>query len=252
LAGIEAQLQTQSVKCSLVIPAYNEAERIVDTLRAALNYLDAQPYAAEVIVVDDGSSDDTRHVAEHFESAGKTPVRCVSYAENRGKGYAVRRGFEAAAGAYRVFYDADGSTPIEELAKLWPHFESGAGVVIGSRSLPDSDVAIRQAWYRERMGKVFNGVLRLLRLTPFRDTQCGFKGFTAEACAVIFPRQTIMRFSFDAELLFIAQRHGLRIDEVPVRWLNEPKSRVHPIRDASRMFVDLLCIRWRALCGVYD
>ncbi|MFP4499396.1 MAG: dolichyl-phosphate beta-glucosyltransferase [Candidatus Hydrogenedentota bacterium] len=236
----------------MVIPAYNEADRIVDTLHGAIGYLDAEPYDAEIIVVDDGSDDGTRAAVEGVGAAGRTPVRCVHYAANQGKGFAVREGMAAATGDYRVFYDADGSTPIAELEKLWPRFEAGADVVIGSRSLPESDVAVRQAWYRECMGKVFNGVLRLLGLTRFRDTQCGFKGFTAAACAVIFPRQTIMHFSFDAELLYIAQLHGLRVDEVPLRWLNEPKSRVHPVRDAVRMFWDLLRVRWRALRGGYD
>lgn len=237
--------------CSLIIPAYNEAARIGETLREVLAYFDGQPYEAEVIVVDDGSGDGTRAVAEGCAGAGKTPLRCLAYGANRGKGYAVRAGMEAAGGAIRVFYDADGSTPIRELEKLWPRFEDGADVVIGSRSLPDSDVRVRQKWYREFMGKVFNVLLRLLGLTHFRDTQCGFKAFTAGAAGAIFPLQTVMRFSFDAELLYIARRLGLRIDEVPVRWINEPKSRVHPVYDAARMFWDLLCIRWRAFRGVY-
>lgn len=237
---------------SLVIPAYNEAERIGDTLEHVLAYLGNQDYEAEVLVIDDGSNDDTARVVAGCQSAARVRLRLVSLGRNRGKGFAVRAGtFDEAQGEYRVFYDADASTPVEELEKLWPRFEAGADIVIGSRSLPDSDVRVRQAWYRETMGRIFNRILRVLRITPFVDTQCGFKGFTARACEVVFPRQTIDGFSFDAELLYIAARHGLRIDEVPVVWRNSPRSRVSPLLDAGRMFLDLLAIRLNDLAGKY-
>lgn len=238
---------------SLVIPAYNEETRIGTTLERALDYLNAQPYDSEIVVVNDGSRDHTRDLVLAHSGRARTPVRLVEYTENRGKGYAVRTGMQTQArGAYRVFYDADGSTPISDLAKLWPHFDAGADIVIGSRSIPGADVQVHQAWYRETMGKIYNVLLRMLRLTRFRDTQCGFKGFTERACSIVFPRQTIERYSFDAELLFIAERRGLRIDEVPVQWLNSPSSRVHPILDASRMFWDMLVVRGRALLRYYD
>ena len=237
--------------CSLIIPAFNEEARIGVTLRTVLAYFDAQAYAAEVIVVDDGSADRTREVIASLAWPGATPLRCIQFERNRGKGAAVKAGMAGAHGAYRIFYDADGSTPIEEVEKLWPAFEAGADVVIGSRSLPGSEVAVRQKWYRERMGKVFNFLLRMVGLTEFPDTQCGFKAFSAAACAVIFPRQTIGRYSFDVELLAIARAHGLRIDQVPIRWLNEPKSRVDPLRDSTRMFFDMLVVRGRLLRGRY-
>jgi dolichyl-phosphate beta-glucosyltransferase len=242
------------VHLSLVIPAYNEAERIGSTLHLALAYLNAQPYDSEVLVVDDGSRDSTREVVHMFVGGKhRTRVDFISYGVNHGKGYAVRTGMlDEARGEYRVFYDADASTPIEELEKLWPCFERGADIVIGSRSLPGADIEIHQAWYRETMGRVFNVLLRMMRLTDFKDTQCGFKGFTRRACDIVFSRQTVERFSFDPELLYIAQRHGLRIDEVPVRWLNQRHSRVHPLTDSARMFYDMLVIRWKALMGRYN
>jgi len=241
------------VYLSLIIPAYNEEDRIGQTLTDATAYLDAQSYDAEIVVVDDGSTDATGAVVRPFsEREGATPVRYVRYEKNRGKGYAVRLAMQDhAKGRYRVYYDADASTPITELEKLWPFFERGADIVIGSRALPGSDIAVRQARYRELMGRTYNLILRLLRLTRFRDTQCGFKGFTAEACAVVFPRQTLHRFSFDAELLFIAWKHGLRIEEIPVRWINSPLSRVRVIKDSAKMFLDLITIRIKDWRGRY-
>ncbi len=241
------------VHLSLIIPAYNEEDRVGYTLQVVTAYLDAQPYDAEVIVVDDGSTDATGAVVRPFiERQGKTPVRYVRYEKNRGKGYAVRLAMlEHAGGQYRVYYDADASTPITELEQMWPYFENGVDIVIGSRALPGSEIAVRQARYRELMGRTYNLILRLLRLTRFRDTQCGFKGFTAEACAVVFPRQTINRFSFDAELLFIAWKHGLRIVEIPVKWINSPRSRVRVIQDSAKMFLDLITIRIKDWRGRY-
>lgn len=156
-----------------------------------------------------------------------------------------------ATGDYRVFYDADGSTPIEELEKLWPRFDDGADIVIGSRALPGSDIVVRQAWYRESLGRTYNMLLRWIGLTQFRDTQCGFKGFTRQACEIVFPRQTVSRFGFDVEILYIARKHGLRIDEIPIRWINSPESRVHPLSDSARMAFDMLSIRVKDVAGKY-
>ena len=237
---------------SVVIPAYNEEDRIIATMERVLAYLAEQPYDTEVIVVNDGSEDRTAEVVEGFRGGDHPGLRLVTLPRNRGKGYAVRLGMlDEASGSYRVFYDADGSAPIEELAKLWPHFEDGADIVIGSRALPDSDVQVHQAWYRETMGRIFNLMLRGVRLTHFKDTQCGFKGFTARACEVVFTRQSINHFGFDAELLYIAQHHGLRIDEVPVRWINSASSRVHPITDSADMLLDMLRICFHAFAGRY-
>lgn len=232
---------------SLIIPAYNEAGRIGSTLENVQSYLSRQAYSSEIIVVDDGSSDNTAQVVQE----GFPNVQVIRYEPNRGKGCAVRTGMLAAVGNYRVFYDADASTPIEELEKLWPKFEAGADVVIGSRSLPDSVIEVPQPYYRAKMGKVFSLLVQLFGLWGIPDSQCGFKGFTRHAVQVIFPRQTIEHFSFDVELLFIARKHKLRIAQVPVRWINCPLTRVNAITDSSRMFYELMLIRFREITGRY-
>jgi dolichyl-phosphate beta-glucosyltransferase len=235
------------VRLSIVIPAFNEEERIGSTLRTIDVFLDQKEYDAEVIVVDDGSVDDT--VAVTHEASPN--ARVISYRPNRGKGHAVRTGMTAAKGEVRLFCDADGSTPIEEVDKLWPLFDGGADVVIGSRSLPGSDVQIHQPWYRENMGRMFNRIIRVLGVTHFPDTQCGFKAFTAHACGIVLPRQTVERFSFDAELLYIAQKHELRVEQLPIRWINCPHTSVNPVSDSARMFWDAMSIRVKDAMGRY-
>ena len=238
---------------SLIIPAYNEVERIGETLETAAGWFASQKYSAEIIVVDDGSSDDTTAIVREYQSRAPTPILLEALPENRGKGAAVQAGMvHLATGAFRFFYDADASTPIEEIARCMPLFDSGADIVIGSRALPDSQIEKRQVWYREFMGRCFNHIERVLRLTRFKDTQCGFKGFTARAAEQCFSRQTVFRFSFDVEILFIAEKYGLRVEEIPVRWINCPKSRVNPVTDAGRMFLDLIAIRAKDLAGKYD
>ena len=233
---------------SFIIPAYNERLRIGDTLEKAQTYFASQPYDAEIIVVDDGSNDGTAHLVR-----GSFPeVRLIEYTPNRGKGHAVRTGMLGAEGDYRIFSDADGSTPVGDLEKLWPHFEDGADVVIGSRTVPDADVQVRQALYRQTMGRIFNVFVQLLAIKGFPDTQCGFKGFTRAASEDIFPRMTIPGFGFDAEALFIAQKHGFRIDQVGVRWVNSPTSSVNAVRDSARMLRDLVLIRLRDMRQKYD
>ncbi len=246
---------------SLIIPAYNEVDRIGNTLEHATSYLRNQSYASEIIVVDDGSSDSTQAVVleqiKANDAANKTsrsPVELhvVALDHNQGKGYAVRYGMlHIARGDYRVYYDADSATPIEELEKVWAAFNTEVDIVIGSRALPDSDVELYQPWYRVFMGRTFNVILHFMKLTPYQDTQCGFKGFTAEATKAVFQRQTLWRFSFDVELLYIARLLKFRIAEIPVRWRNDPCSKVHAIRDSGRMFFDLGLIRIRALLGLY-
>lgn len=240
------------MRLSIIIPAYNEAQRIEHTLRLVLSYLAAQDYDAEVIVVDDGSTDDTREVALHCAVGTRVPVRVMRLPENRGKGAAVRAGMlYVAKGDYRMFYDADGSTPIDALERVWPCFHRGADVVIGSRALPQAEIVERQAWYREGMGKLNNVLLRVLGLTRFRDTQCGFKVFSAEAAQEVFTRLRCDGFSFDAEALYIAGQQFLKIEEIPVRWSNSAASSLHPVRDSMRMLRDAFGIRMRALRNGY-
>ncbi len=233
---------------SLVIPAFNEEKNIGETLLKAERYLSRQTYESEIIVIDDGSTDGTlAKVRSSFPN-----VETTSYSPNQGKGFAVRAGMMAAKGDYRVFYDADGSTPIEELEKLWPCFNDGADIVIGSRDLSQSEVVVHQSWLREHMGRVFNLLVKIFALGGFPDTQCGFKGFTAAACEVVFPRQTLDGFAFDVELLYLARKHGLRVDQVPVKWINEPETKVNLVTGSFSMLLELLTIRFKNRKGNYD
>ena len=236
-----------------MIPAFNEARRIGATLEAVAGYLRDRNTEAEVIVVDDGSEDDTvALVTRYAEEHPVPPVRLVHNGANRGKGYSVRHGVLEAEGNVVLFTDADGSTPIAEAPKLLRRLASGeADVAIGSRELPESDLALPQPRHRRLMGWVFRNLVRLLVVRGFRDTQCGFKAFAREAARDVFGRQTLDGFAFDVEVLFLARRLGYRVAEVPVRWLDSRHSRVRVGRDSLRMFLDLFRIRLRALRGRY-
>ena len=237
---------------SMIIPAYNEAVRIGTTLEQFTAYLVGQPWSWEIIVVDDGSEDDTSAVAETFARDWNDRVRVVRLDPNRGKGAAVRHGMLLeASGNLRFFSDADGSTPISCLDRFLPLLENGVDIVIGSRAHPESVIEVRQQFYREFMGRTYNLMARTLGLTRFRDTQCGFKGFTRRAAELCFSRQRLDNFAFDCEVLYIAALHGLEVREVPVRWINSPKSRVRPLRDSARMAAGLLEIRLNGLLGYY-
>lgn len=228
---------------SVVVPAYNEEERLPETIAAIEQYLARQKYTWELIVVDDGSRDATIEVARRCFTSPHS--RVVSNPRNMGKGATIRNGMtNHARGRFRLFTDADNSTPIEETGKLLKRLKrTGADIAIGSRALKGSKLEVRQPIYREMMGRVFNTMVQLLAVPGIRDTQCGFKLFTAKAAEEVFPRQTLDGFSFDVEVLHIARRRGFRTIEVPVRWINSPASRVSPIRDSIRMFADLVRIR---------
>jgi len=226
---------------SIVIPAFNEALRLPTTLDLVQRYLATAGLTAEVIVVDDGSRDDTAEVVQRY--AQRWPqLKLVAAERNAGKGAAVRLGMAAARGRYRVFSDADLSVPIDDMEKLLPPLHAGAGVAIASRGLRDSQVELHQPWYRETMGKIFNRLVRIFVLGGVHDTQCGFKAFTAEVADRIFPVLQTRGFGFDVELLYRAQHAGYKIVEVPTRWINSPQSRVHPIRHSAAMFLELLAI----------
>lgn len=232
------------LRLSLVIPAYNEEQRLRASLPSVLEYLSKQPYTWEVIVVDDGSRDQTSEVAREL-AAGRENVRVLRNEPNRGKGYSIRRGMLEARGAFRLFSDADFSTPIEEIEKFWKAVEEGYDVVIGSRGLEESQLIVRQNIFRETMGRIFNFIVRLLLIPGIHDTQCGFKMFSARAAETVFPQQTLDGFSFDVEILYLALRAGFRVKEVPIRWINSPATKVSPLRDATKMFIDVLKIRFR-------
>jgi dolichyl-phosphate beta-glucosyltransferase len=234
----------ETVELSLVIPSYNEAERLPTTLERATAYLEANCPDSEIIVVDDGSSDDTARVAE-AALAGRARDRVLRFPENRGKGAAVRAGMLAARGRSVLFSDADFSTPIEEESHLRGALAEGADIAIGSRAEPESRITRRQGVLRESMGRTFNVLIRLLGLSRFRDTQCGFKMFSREAAQTIFPEARLDRFAFDVEILLLAELAGFRVEAIPVEWRDDPASRVHMIRDSARMILEVFRIRLR-------
>lgn len=232
---------------SVVIPAYNEAKRIERTLKLVIAYLTRRGLSHEILVVDDGSTDETVAVVSKIAET-HPPLRILRNNPNRGKGYSVKTGILHSRGEFVLFSDADLSTPIEEIEKLLHWLGEDYAVVIGSRSLSGSDIRLRQPWYRETMGKVFNLFVRLVAISGIKDTQCGFKCFQREAARDIFSRLRCDRFGFDVEALWVARRLGYGIKEVPVVWYNNEQSRVNPVTDASRMLLDLFQLRindWR-------
>jgi dolichyl-phosphate beta-glucosyltransferase len=226
----------------VIFPAYNEEGRLPATLARAREYLDGAGYPYEILVVDDGSADQTTAAAERF-AAGDPKVRVLRYEPNAGKGYAVAYGAARARGEWILFSDADLSTPIEELERFLPLLEQGYDVVIGSRALRESRLEVRQPWWRERLGRVMNRCIRLLSGLDFADTQCGFKLFSRRAAADIFPNLTVRRWMFDVEVLVLARKLGYRVADLPVRWLNSGDSRVR-MSHAPSVFGELLHIRW--------
>lgn len=232
------------MKLSVVLPAYNEAHRILPSLDRIFAYMDQHHPDYEVVLVDDGSNDGTA-AAVQSRFNGRPQLRILSYGGNRGKGYAVRFGALRAAGDLVLFSDADLSTPIEEAEKMLQLIAQGYDLVIGSRALAGAEIRQRQALYRESGGKLFNVMVRLLVLPNFRDTQCGFKLFRRAVLAPVLHQQRIDGFAFDVEMIALAQAAGLKIAEVPVVWINSPTSRVR-LSAALRAFVDLAGIRKRA------
>jgi len=237
-------------KYSIIIPAYNEAARLGPTLQRVLQCIRAQRWNAEVIVVNDGSRDNTADLVREYASANPV-LRLLENPGNRGKGYSVRNGMLHANGEILLFSDADLASPIEEAPKLFEAIESGADVAIGSRWLRPELQKQRQSLLRQLYGRIFNIALRLLLGLNFKDTQCGFKVFTRSSARAIFPLQQIERWGFDPELLYLARRKKLRVTEVPVEWSHQEGTRISPLRDGLRMFSEVLRIRWNALTGKY-
>jgi dolichyl-phosphate beta-glucosyltransferase len=229
---------------SIVVPAYNESGRLPGSLRRMREHFDASGEEYEVIVVDDGSSDDTYRLSAELAQTWPQ-LRVLAFQRNRGKGAAVREGMLDAKGEHRLFSDADLSTPLDELPRLREKLQGKTTVAIASRALPDSQIDVHQQKRREMMGRTYNKLLQLLVLRGIHDSQCGFKVFTAEAAVACFEPLQTMRFGFDAEVLVRAKAHGWKIAEVPVRWRHVEASRVNSVRDSSRMLWDLLRLRFR-------
>jgi dolichyl-phosphate beta-glucosyltransferase len=225
-----------------VIPAFREEGRVGSTVRAVQRFLDGRRYAGEIIVVDDGSPDGTLREARALAPACPD-LRVLTFRDNHGKGFAVRQGMLAATQEAVLFTDADLSTPIEDVDRLWPSLDAGCPVVFASRHLPGSRGLVRQSWKRRTMGRVFNAILSLLGVRGIRDTQCGFKLFRRETAWRLFEPMRTLGFAFDVEILLRAQRLGIRIGEVPVRWTEGVRSHVRPVRDAARMVRDILRMR---------
>jgi glycosyltransferase involved in cell wall biosynthesis len=235
---------------SIVVPAYNESSRLGSSLDRVLAFLDEKAWDAELVVVDDGSCDDTAAIVRAY--AQRDPrVRLVENPGNRGKGFSVRNGMLRATGQVMIFTDADLSSPIAESEKLVLAIRNGADVAIGSRWMQPELMTERQPVYRQLFGRIFNLILRMVLGLRFKDTQCGLKAFSRQAALQIFPRQQIERWGFDPELLFLARRLHLRTVEVPVAWAHDQRSKINPLFDGMKMAWEILRIRWYAWSGKY-
>ncbi len=236
---------------SVVVPAFNEERRLPGTLPRIVAYFEKAGLDAEVLVVDDGSSDSTARIASEFLRGHRG--RLLRNPENRGKGFSVRRGVLESAGRWVLLTDADLSAPVEEHAKLADAVRGhDLDVAIGSRALDESRVEVRQNFVRQFMGKSFNRIIRVMTGLRFRDTQCGFKLLDRERTKPLFDRMVVDRFAFDVEFLFLCDRFGLKVREVPVVWRNSPVSRVSLVGDPVNMFFDVARVRWRFRRGLYN
>jgi dolichyl-phosphate beta-glucosyltransferase len=244
-------MNSPKLDLSIVIPAFNEESRLPKTLDSVIDYVRSRPYQAEIIVVDDGSTDHTSAVANTYRQ--KYPgLRCISNGGNRGKGFSVRHGMLEAVGEIALFSDADLSTPIEEADKLLAAIrDQDFDAAIGSRAVDRSLIQVHQSAIREIAGIFFNRMVQWILGIQFSDTQCGFKAFRKERSRVIFEQQRVERFGFDPEILFLAKRNGLRVAEIPVCWSHDAATKVNVAADGTRMFLELILIRWNAIRGYY-
>ncbi len=234
---------------SIVVPAYNEEARLPDSLTAITRFAAQQDYALEVLVIDNNSRDRTHAIAEDF--AEQFPFVHVICEGTQGKGAAVKTGMLAAKGDYRFICDADLSMPIDEIVKFLPPQLDDYDIAIASREV-EGAVRYGEPWHRHVMGRVFNTIVRLFAVSGFHDTQCGFKMFRADVAETLFPLQTMNGWSFDVEILHVAQKYGYRIIEVPINWYYKANTRIHPIRDSIEMFVEVFKIRWNSVRDLYN
>jgi glycosyltransferase involved in cell wall biosynthesis len=235
---------------SFILPAYNESERLSESIPKVLEYVRERGFAAEIIVVNDGSTDATADVVRRFAAANPMIV-LLENPGNRGKGYSVRNGMLHARGEVALFTDADLSSPITEADKLFGALSAGADVAIGSRWLQRELQTERQPLMRQLYGRLFNLGLRVVLGLRYKDTQCGFKAFSRRAIDTVFTRQRIERWGFDPELLFLADKFTLKTLEIAVQWAHDHRSKLHPVRDGLRMGIEMLNIRWNAILGRY-
>lgn len=239
------------MKLSVIIPAYNEEKRLPKTLEEINNYLSKQSYESEIVVVSDGSKDKTAQVANNFRSKILN-LRVIDNKENHGKGYVTRQGLLEAMGDYRLFTDADNSTSVDQVEKMWPEFEKGFDVVVGSRDIKGSILSPPQPWLRQVIlgegFKIFRKIV--IGLWGVQDTQCGFKCFTKRVCQDVLPKCKIDRFAFDPEILLLAQKSGYKIKEIPVFWKNDLDSKVKP-NSIIKMATDLFIIKWNLITKRY-
>jgi dolichyl-phosphate beta-glucosyltransferase len=235
------------MELSVILPAYNEGNKIKKNVLKIDEYLMNKGYDYEILVVDDGSEDSTSEIVKGIKS---DKIKVLKNQPNRGKGYSVRKGMLESKKEYAVFMDADLATPLKELEKF-KEFTKDNDVLIASRNLKDSNIVVTQPFHRQILGKGFSLLTQILAVEGIKDTQCGFKMFNKKAKEIIFPRQTFERFGFDVEILHIANKHDLSIKELPVTWINDPDSRVNPIKDSLKMFIDLLKVRFNSIKGLY-
>lgn len=228
-----------TTRLAVIIPAYNEQDRLPPTLKRLAEFFATEPYTVQVITISDGSKDNTDALVQEFATSHPN-FSLINYSPNRGKGYAVRKGMLEADAEYILFSDADLAAPIEEITKLWAAIEKGTEIAIGSRPLKESNLEIRQPWYREMLGRAFNKAVQLLAIRGIDDTQCGFKLFSQKAARDIFSRCKLDGFGFDFESLMIARDLGYPISEVPIRWSHQEGSKVSLVRDGTRMLSELI------------
>jgi dolichyl-phosphate beta-glucosyltransferase len=244
------EIKEKEYYLSVIIPAFNEEKRLPPTLMEIFEYLTKQNFDSEIIVVSDGSTDRTCEIVEDLKSKIKN-LKLICEKENRGKGYAVKIGMLQARGKYRLFTDADNSTPISEIEKFWPEFEKGADIVVASRDIKGAILDPPQTLFRRFVGEVFKYLRKIIvGLWEIEDTQCGFKCFKGEVAEKIFPKAKIERFAFDPEILLIAKKMGFKIKEVPVYWKNDLQSKVK-FKSMVKMLIDLFKIRINLLKGKY-